>query len=119
MNSEFSPDDPPVDIQRLEEFSNNDPDTLKQLITLYLAQTSEQLEKLRLAIAANNASEVNRIAHSCVGSGSTCGMNHIISPLRALERQGRTGDLSGASLMWDEAAAALDRLRLHFEPYLK
>lgn len=119
MNSEFSPNDPPLDIERLQEFSDNDPATLKELITLYLTQTTEQLGKLREAVERGNAPEVSRIAHSCVGSSSTCGMNHIVTPLRELEVRGRAGDLAGAALFCDQASVELERLRQHLEPYLK
>ena len=119
MNSEFSPSDPPLDIDRLREFSNNDPATLKELITLYLTQTTEQLGKLRASIEGGNAHEVNRISHSCVGSSLTCGMNHIVTPLRELEVRGRAGDLVGAALLCDQAAVELERLRQHLDAYLK
>jgi HPt (histidine-containing phosphotransfer) domain-containing protein len=39
---------------------------------------------------------VRRVAHSCAGASSTCGMRRIVPPLRELERQGDAGALTTA-----------------------
>ena len=79
---------PPVDMARLLDFSDGSMESLRELVTLYLQQTTEQLEQLMAAAKANSATEVRRIAHSCAGASSTCGMLRIVPLLRELERQG-------------------------------
>jgi CheY-like chemotaxis protein/HPt (histidine-containing phosphotransfer) domain-containing protein len=79
---------PPVDMARLLDFSDGSMESLRELVTLYLQQTTEQLAQLMDAAKAGSAPEVRRLAHSCAGASSTCGMLRIVPLLRELERQG-------------------------------
>ena len=88
---------PPVDMDRLLDLSDNDPAGLRDLIDLYLAQTTGQLEQLHTAIAANDAPAVQRLAHSCAGASATCGINAILPTLRQLEKQGHDRNLTHAA----------------------
>jgi HPt (histidine-containing phosphotransfer) domain-containing protein len=84
--SESSESDAPVNINRLIEVSDSKQENLKELVDLYLQQTEQQIQQLKMAILSNELSEVKRIAHSCAGSSATCGMTALIAPLRILER---------------------------------
>ena len=99
------------------DFTDGNTENLRELVTLYLKQTSDQLGQLQAAVEAADAGEVRRIAHSCAGASATCGMARIVPPLRELERQGGDGQLrSGAQLVQlvnDEFAA----IRRILEPY--
>jgi CheY-like chemotaxis protein/HPt (histidine-containing phosphotransfer) domain-containing protein len=101
----------PVDMERLHEFTDGNPESLKELATLYLNQTSEQLEQLDSAVAAGVASEVRRLAHSCAGASATCGMRRLAPILRELENRGLTGDLSNAAQLCSQANAEFQRIR--------
>src|SRR5262249_48167138 len=79
---------PPVDMERLLDFANGNPDNLRELAELYMQQTSRQVEQLTAAVKNGAAEEVRRLAHSCAGASSTCGMTVISPLLRELERQG-------------------------------
>ena len=83
-----SPEDAPVDMARLLDFTDGDPDNLRELVTLYLDQTREQMGQIEAAIQAGAAQEVRRLAHSCAGASATCGMRRLVPLLRELERQG-------------------------------
>ena len=85
-----------VDMDRLTELAGGGDDDLRELVDLYLKQTAEQIEKLDAAIKAGAATEVRRLAHSCVGASATCGMQTLVAPLRELELFGDRGDLSDA-----------------------
>ena len=85
------PEDAPVDMARLLDFTDGDPENLRELVTLYLDQTGEQLEQLEAAVQAGAAQEVRRLAHSCAGASATCGMRRLVPLLRELERQGFEG----------------------------
>jgi CheY-like chemotaxis protein len=89
--AEVSKQEPPVDMERLLDFANGDPANLRELIELYLDQTARQIVQLEAAVQARNADEVKRIAHSCSGASSTCGMSSMVPLLRELERQGAQG----------------------------
>jgi CheY-like chemotaxis protein len=84
----------PVDMDRLMEFTDGSEENLRELVALYLSQTTEQLDRLRAAVSASDAAEVRRVAHSCAGASATCGMRNLVPLLRELERQGREGKLT-------------------------
>jgi CheY-like chemotaxis protein/nitrogen-specific signal transduction histidine kinase/HPt (histidine-containing phosphotransfer) domain-containing protein len=101
----------PVDMERLQEFTDGNPENLRELATLYLNQTTEQLEQLDTAVAAGAAAEVRRLAHSCAGASATCGMRRLAPILRQLENQSFAGDLSNAAQLCCQANAEFERIR--------
>jgi len=108
----------PVDMERLLEFTDGSSDSLRELVTLYLSQTAEQLEKLEAAVGAGLPGEARRIAHSCAGASATCGMRRLVPLLRELERQGLEGKLTTAAQICQEAAREFKRIRSFLEAYL-
>jgi CheY-like chemotaxis protein len=102
---------PPVDMERLIEFSDGNPENLRELVDLYLRQTSGQIEQLKTAIDAGAADDVRRLAHSCAGASATCGMSPIVHFLRELERQGHENKLAAASQLHAQVAAEFRRIR--------
>jgi CheY-like chemotaxis protein len=79
-------DKPPVDMDRLNEFTEGNPENMTELVTLYVTQTTGQLEQLAVAVKGSDAPTIKRLAHSCAGASATCGMQRIVVPLRELER---------------------------------
>ena len=75
----------PVDIERLEEFSGGNAESFQELVSLYLTQTSEQIQNMQSAFNGGDLVRVARLAHSCAGASSTCGMMVIAPLLRKLE----------------------------------
>jgi CheY-like chemotaxis protein len=113
-----SPEDAPVDMSRLLDFTDGDPDNLRELVTLYLDQTSQQVEQLEAAVQAGAAQEVRRLAHSCAGASATCGMRRLVPLLRELEHQGSEGKLTNAAQLSHQAGEEFDRIRHFLEGYL-
>jgi CheY-like chemotaxis protein/HPt (histidine-containing phosphotransfer) domain-containing protein len=87
---------PPVDLERLRELSDNDPVALRELVELYLTQTADQIGQIRAALEAGAAPQLRRVAHACVGSSATCGINCLVPLLRELERLGHEQQLAEA-----------------------
>jgi len=104
-------DEPPVDMERLSELAGDDESGIRDLATLYLTQTTVQMDELKAAIQSGAVKEVERIAHKSAGASATCGMNAIVPALRELERQGREDALSGADALFAQAAKELERIR--------
>jgi len=96
--------EPPVEMDRLNSLVDGDMDSLRELIELYLKQTTQQLAQLEAAARANNADEVRRVAHSCAGASATLGMTRIVPMLRDLEKQGASGTLTNAAQLCETAA---------------
>jgi len=117
-DSNFETQTPPVDMDRLLDFSDGSADNLRELITLYLTQTAEQLEQLTAAAKAGSAPEVRRLAHSCAGASSTCGMTRIVPLLRELERQGDERKLVNAVELCREARAEFGCIREFLDAHL-
>jgi len=101
----------PIDWQRLHDIAGDDSQMLKEMIEMYLQQTAEQFEELRVAIEAANAGDVHRLAHSCKGTSATCGVMSLVSPLRELEYMGRDGKLGGAAQLFSQVTREFDRLK--------
>jgi HPt (histidine-containing phosphotransfer) domain-containing protein len=105
-------------MDRLLEFTDGSPENLRELVTLYLDQTRQQLGGLEAAVTAGEAAEVRRLAHSCAGASSTCGMRVLASTLRELELQASRQDLANAPGLCREVRTEFERVREFLEPRL-
>jgi len=112
------PEDPPVEMERLLDFTNGDPDSLRELVTLYLDQTTTQIEQIATAVQAGAPDEVRRLAHSCAGASATCGMRRLVPLLRELERQGYEQKLTNAAELSRQVSDEFQRIRHFLEAQL-
>jgi CheY-like chemotaxis protein/HPt (histidine-containing phosphotransfer) domain-containing protein len=111
-------DTAPVDVSRLLDFTDGNPENLRELITLYITQTAEQLEQLDTAVAGGAAKEIRRLAHSCAGASATCGMRRIVPLLRELERQGTEEKLVDADHLFQQVEGEFHQIKDFLENYL-
>jgi CheY-like chemotaxis protein len=111
MNNPAPNPEPPVDMDRLHDLSDNDPEGLRDLVELYLKQTTGQLEQLALALRNGDAKAVQHVAHSCAGASATCGMNHFVPMLRQMEKQGMEGKLTNPDQQLQAANREFARIR--------
>jgi HPt (histidine-containing phosphotransfer) domain-containing protein len=111
-------EEPPVDLDRLNDFTNGSLEDLRDLVNLYLKQTSGQVEQLAAAVKAASATEVRRIAHSCAGASATCGMVRIVPILRELEHHADEGNLSNAPELSRKVEEEFNRIRIFLEGYM-
>jgi CheY-like chemotaxis protein len=109
----------PVDLDRLNEFTEGGYDGLRELIELYLNQTAEQMRLLHAAIKSGASNEVRRTAHSCAGASATCGVRELVPLLRELERQGHEGNLDNSHAVWAQAEKQFERARIFLENHLQ
>jgi HPt (histidine-containing phosphotransfer) domain-containing protein len=110
---------PPVNMERLLDFTNGNPEDLRELISLYLRQTTEQVAQIAAAVQANAPAEVRRLAHSCAGASATCGMTRIVPFLRELERQGNEEKLTGAAELSRQVTEEFKVIRNYLETYMQ
>jgi CheY-like chemotaxis protein len=99
------PTKPPANLARLRELTDGTEAGFRELVELYLEQTTRQMEQLSKAVREGKARDVRRIAHSCVGASATCGIEGLVPLLRELERQSGEGNLTQAAEL---CAAAID-----------
>jgi HPt (histidine-containing phosphotransfer) domain-containing protein len=88
---------------------------LREVVGLFLDDYPQALEKIRIAVAANDSSGVEHHAHSLKGSVSTFGAKDVFESALALEKQGRSGNLSGALDGVKRLENALQALRPELE----
>jgi HPt (histidine-containing phosphotransfer) domain-containing protein len=105
-------------MERLMEFSDGTPESIRELISLYLDQTRKQLDQLAAAVKGGNAPEIRRIAHSSAGASATCGMMPIAQILRELEALGMAGQLAGTTELSADAELEFGRVRRQLEALL-
>ena len=109
---------PPVDMDRLLDFANGDQENLRELVELYLQQTAKQIDLLAAAVESGNGSDVKRLAHSCAGASSTCGMSGIVPLLRELERQGQEELRPNAGQLAADTGLEFARIQKFLAEYL-
>jgi PAS domain S-box-containing protein len=115
----ISAEAPLVDLDRLREVSDDDPERIGQLVNIYLNQAVLLLDDLEAAIQTNSSDAVAQAAHKLAGSSVSCGVNAFTQPLRTLERLGHTGDLSGAGILFDQVRQAFPRVRILLHQFLR
>jgi CheY-like chemotaxis protein/HPt (histidine-containing phosphotransfer) domain-containing protein len=97
-------EEPPVEMDILNDLTDGNADSLRELVDLFFKQTTQQLEQLEAAVHANKADDVRRVAHSCAGASATLGMTRFVPMLRKLERQGASGTLITATQVYEDTA---------------
>jgi CheY-like chemotaxis protein len=103
-----------VDINRLREVAHDRADEVQELIDLYLVEAGPMLDGLGQAIRSNSSGEVARIAHEFVGCSLFCGVEAFTQSLRALERLGQQGNLSGADALLADVRHKFPRVQNAF-----
>jgi signal transduction histidine kinase/ActR/RegA family two-component response regulator/HPt (histidine-containing phosphotransfer) domain-containing protein len=104
-------DEPPVDMDRMTDLTDGNHDNLRELVEMYLKQTHKQFGQLTAAIRDGKADDVRRVAHSGAGASATLGMTRLVPQLRALEKLGASGTLTGAEQICETAVKEFDRIR--------
>jgi HPt (histidine-containing phosphotransfer) domain-containing protein len=107
-----------VDIERLLELTDHNPENLRELAGLYLKQTADQLQQLEAAVKAGAAAQIRQLAHSCAGASATCGVRRLVTLLRTIEHQGLDGRLEETPARLREALAEWDSVRRFLEARL-
>jgi signal transduction histidine kinase/CheY-like chemotaxis protein/HPt (histidine-containing phosphotransfer) domain-containing protein len=108
-----------LDLDRLRDVTDDDPDRMRQLVDLYLTQTGPMLDGLNEAIQTNSSGDVARIAHKLVGSSVSCGVEAFTQSLRELERLGHEGNLSGAHALFDDVRDKFPRVQSVFTQFVQ
>ena len=93
----------PVEMPRLLDLTEGNPESMRELVDLFFSQTERQLQQIENAVLANDSAAVGHIAHSCKGASATLGMTRLAAVLLKLEKLGKSGALDGAG---DLCAAA-------------
>ena len=88
-----------------------DREFLAELIETYLDDSPRLLEAMHLALAAGNAEEFRRAAHSLKSNSASLGAMPLSRLARGLEEMGKAGTLEGAAAGLAQAEAEYARVR--------
>jgi two-component system, sensor histidine kinase len=77
-----------------------DEELLRELCQIYLEESPKLLEKLRQALAKNDAETVRQVAHSIKGEVGYLGAEKALQAARQLENLGNDNDLSQAAAVF-------------------
>jgi two-component system sensor histidine kinase BarA len=97
-------------LDSLVESVGGDTEFLVELIDTYIADAPEQLLGLRTALAAGDAAELVRPAHTLKSASASLGALGLAERCRQLELSAKTGSLAGATDAIDGIAAELERV---------
>jgi signal transduction histidine kinase/HPt (histidine-containing phosphotransfer) domain-containing protein len=103
---------PPIEMDRLNDLTDGNEASLRELVELYLRQTTQQFSQIDAAIAANKPEDVRRLAHSCAGASATLGMVRLVPLLRDLEKRGHSGTLAGAPAVFSSAQGEFKAIQI-------
>lgn len=106
-----------ISIDRFKELSDGDTAGLRELITLYLTKTDEQMRELAKALQEKNGTEAARISHSMVGANAMVGLDAVVPGLRKVEELADTNQLSEARTIFDGVNAELKRIQAFLKKY--
>ena len=103
--------EPSVDMDRMMDLTDGNNDSLRELVEMYFNQTNKQVAQMLAAIRDGKPEDLRRVAHSCAGASATLGMTHLVPKLRAMEKLGASGSLTGAAEICESAIAEYGRIR--------
>lgn len=98
---------PLIDRSRLDELSSGDPETAREIVTLFFERMAALLPELEQTLAAHNLEEARRHAHTGAGSCATCGMQQAQNVMRRLERSIEAGQLEHTTALLAEVRKIL------------
>ncbi len=108
-----------VDLDRLRDVTDGDPEGIRRLVGMYLEQADSLLDQLRAAVDSNSGDLTAQVAHKLVGSSISCGVKAFSLSLRQLERLGRSGDLSGAGALVSDVRQTYPRVRSILDKFVR
>ena len=115
----FSAETPLVDLDRLRDVNDDDPERIRRLVDIYLTQAVPLLADLQAAIETNSADALARAAHKLVGSSLSCGVKAFTGPLRKLEQLGLAGELAEAPALLDQVRQTFPCVRMFLNQFLQ
>ncbi len=86
-----------------------DRDFLQELIETFLLDAPEQFAALRTALEPPDAATFQRAAHSLKSNAAAFGAADLAALCRQLEEIGKSGDLSAAAALLEQADASYQR----------
>jgi signal transduction histidine kinase/DNA-binding response OmpR family regulator len=101
---------PVLDRAELAARIGDDPETLREIVGLFLGEWPRALAGVRDAVARRDAVALTKVAHDLKGMVGTMAAGEAFATARQLEAAARAGDLAGAAGLVGELEARGERL---------
>ncbi len=111
------PSDPdlPVNSKRLKNLTGGDKDFEREIIDLFLKDTSRHLERLGVAISEGDSSHVEAAAHSIKGAAANMGAEKFRKLAHGLEMKGNSCSIDGILEDFDHLKSAFAEVEQFFK----
>jgi two-component system, sensor histidine kinase and response regulator len=107
------------DCERARANAGDDPALLAELLSIFVHEAPQLLQRIREAVQAGDAVRLEREAHALKGELGCIGAPSVAERARRLEESGRGGSLQGASAAVDALARDLDSLLRTLQDFLE
>jgi HPt (histidine-containing phosphotransfer) domain-containing protein len=97
-------------VENLRELNPDDPNFLRELVDLFLADIPARIAEIEKAIATQDASLLTRAAHTIKGSSGNFGALQLAKASLEIEQQGKTASFAAAAAALPGLKAAFDQV---------
>jgi len=109
-----------LDLKPLKEMFQNDAEQINRLLQLFVSQTTEQLENLKVAFNKKDYKTIGMVAHKVKPSLDLIRAKHLVEPVRKIEKLNSSNlneniEVSDKLISWfiDELQNIIDMVRKH------
>ena len=107
-----------VDLEYLRDVSMHDVECVRDMVTLYLDHTGQQLQLLKEAVTDKNTEDIRQIAHGCKGGSVGCGMQAIGATFAQMEKAGAEAQLQNIETLMSQALDNFDTTKNYLKQNL-
>jgi CheY-like chemotaxis protein len=100
-----------LDRDKILEQTGGNEETLKEIVELFAAESAKLMKRIRDAITSEDASELQRAAHTLKGSIRIFGAERPAAAALRLETMGRDKNLLDAEQAWQVLVKEIERLK--------
>jgi len=94
----------------MERIGGNE-DFAKELLAIYMEDTTSQIEKLNQALKDNDSVLVEYQAHTIKGSSANIGAHRLTDTAFKMEMAGKDGDIDSARALMEELEKEFEKLQ--------
>jgi len=87
-----------------------EPDVLREVLTLFLAEVPPRLDRVRNAWTAGDIEGIHRAAHSLKGSAGNIGATALFAVCKELDEKSRSGDVGALGPLVDALGVEYERV---------
>ncbi|HEY0943394.1 MAG TPA: PAS domain-containing protein [Steroidobacter sp.] len=116
-HADIASNDVPVDLSRLNELTDGDPEFIRELAETFIASGEQVLEEARAALAMLDRVNLSRIAHKLKGASANVHAGPLRNLAHTLETQAASLDQASLAELVTQLAGELQRAKQFFAQY--